>query len=41
VVAVTHDPDDFHEVVDRILFMEDGRVRDVSHSEFHAAEGAT
>jgi zinc transport system ATP-binding protein len=40
VVAVTHDPDDFHDVVDRILFMEDGRVRDVSHQEFHAAEGA-
>jgi zinc transport system ATP-binding protein len=39
VVAVTHDPDDFHDVVDRILFMEDGRVRDVSHNEFHAAEG--
>jgi ABC-type Mn2+/Zn2+ transport system ATPase subunit len=38
VVAVTHDPDDFHDVVDRILFMEDGRVRDVSHQEFHAAE---
>jgi zinc transport system ATP-binding protein len=41
VVAVTHDPDDFHEVVDRILFMEDGRVRDVSHDEFHATEAAT
>ena len=40
VVAVTHDPEDFHDVVDRILFMEDGRVRDVSHQEFHAAEGA-
>jgi zinc transport system ATP-binding protein len=38
VVAVTHDPDDFHDVVNRILFMEDGRVRDVSHDEFHAAE---
>jgi zinc transport system ATP-binding protein len=40
VVAVTHDPDDFHDVVDRIVFMEDGRVRDVSHEEFHAPEGA-
>lgn len=38
VIAVTHDPDDFHDVVDRILFMEDGRVRDVSHREFHAEE---
>jgi hypothetical protein len=27
--------------VDRILFMEDGTVRDVSHTEFHAAEGAS
>ena len=41
VVVVSHDPDDFHEVVDRILFMEDGRVRDVSHDEFHAGEIAT
>jgi zinc transport system ATP-binding protein len=40
VVAVTHDPEDFHDVVDRILFMEDGRVQDVTHEEFHAAEGA-
>jgi ABC-type Mn2+/Zn2+ transport system ATPase subunit len=40
VVAVTHDPDDFHDVVDRILFMEDGLVRDVSHQEYHASEGA-
>ncbi len=36
VVVVSHDPDDFHEVCDRILFMEDGRVRDVRHDEFHA-----
>jgi ABC-type Mn2+/Zn2+ transport system ATPase subunit len=35
VVVVSHDPDDFHEVCDRILFMEDGRVRDVGHDEFH------
>jgi ABC-type Mn2+/Zn2+ transport system ATPase subunit len=39
VVVVSHDPDDFHEVCDRILFMEDGRVRDVGHDEFHALEG--
>ena len=38
VVVVSHDPDDFHEVCDRILFMEDGRVRDVGHDEFHAIE---
>jgi ABC-type Mn2+/Zn2+ transport system ATPase subunit len=41
VVAVTHDPEDFHGVVDRILFMEDRRVRDVSHDEFHAQEAPT
>jgi zinc transport system ATP-binding protein len=35
VMVVSHDPEDFHDVVDRILFMEDGRVRDESHSEFH------
>jgi ABC-type Mn2+/Zn2+ transport system ATPase subunit len=35
VVVVSHDPDDFHDVCDRILFMEDGRVRDVGHDEFH------
>ena len=40
VVVVSHDPDDFHEVCDRILFMEDGRVRDVGHDEFHALEGS-
>jgi zinc transport system ATP-binding protein len=40
VVVVSHDPDDFHEVTDRILFMEDGRVRDVSHEEYHAGERA-
>lgn len=40
VVVVSHDPDDFHDVCDRILFMEDGRVRDVGHDEFHALEEA-
>ena len=35
VVVVSHDPDDFHDETDRILFMSDGRVRDVSHEEFH------
>ena len=40
VVVVSHDPDDFHDVCDRILFMEDGRVRDVRHDEFHALEEA-
>jgi ABC-type Mn2+/Zn2+ transport system ATPase subunit len=40
VLVVSHDPDDFHEVCDRILFMEDGRLRDVTHEEFHAEESA-
>jgi zinc transport system ATP-binding protein len=40
VLVVSHDPDDFHEVCDRILFMEGGRLRDVSHEEFHAGEVA-
>ena len=40
VLVVSHDPDDFHDVCDRILFMEDGRLRDVSHDEFHAGEAA-
>ena len=38
VVVVSHDPEDFHDVCDRILFMEDGRVRDVGHDEFHTLE---
>jgi ABC-type multidrug transport system ATPase subunit len=40
VLVVSHDPDDFHDVCDRILFMEDGRLRDVSHDDFHADEVA-
>jgi ABC-type Mn2+/Zn2+ transport system ATPase subunit len=40
VLVVSHDPDDFHDVCDRILFMEDGRLRDVTHEEFHAGEAA-
>jgi ABC-type Mn2+/Zn2+ transport system ATPase subunit len=41
VVVVSHDPDDFHDQVDRILFMEDGTVRDVPHGEYHAAQEAS
>ncbi|MGH2711796.1 MAG: metal ABC transporter ATP-binding protein [Actinomycetota bacterium] len=40
ILVVSHDPDDFHEVCDRILFMEDGRARDVAHEDFHAGEVA-
>ncbi|MEX1046570.1 MAG: metal ABC transporter ATP-binding protein [Actinomycetota bacterium] len=35
VVTVSHDPDDFHEVSDRILIIDDGRVRQITHEEFH------
>ncbi|HWC31893.1 MAG TPA: metal ABC transporter ATP-binding protein [Actinomycetota bacterium] len=37
VVVVSHDPDDFHDETDRILFLEDGRLRDVAHEEYHGA----
>ncbi|HXF72287.1 MAG TPA: metal ABC transporter ATP-binding protein [Actinomycetota bacterium] len=35
VVVVSHDPDDFHDVCDRILVVDRGRVRQVTHEEFH------
>jgi zinc transport system ATP-binding protein len=35
VVTVSHDPDDFHQVSDRILVIEDGRLRQITHEEFH------
>lgn len=35
VVAVSHDPDDFHTVCDRILVVVDGRLKQISHEEFH------
>ncbi|HZA26878.1 MAG TPA: ATP-binding cassette domain-containing protein [Actinomycetota bacterium] len=37
VVVVSHDPEDFHPVVDRILALEDGAVRHISHDEYHEA----
>lgn len=37
VVVVSHDPEDFHPVVDRILALEEGAVRDISHDEYHEA----
>jgi ABC-type Mn2+/Zn2+ transport system ATPase subunit len=37
VVVVSHDPEDFHSVVDRILGVEDGIVREVSHDDYHRA----
>ncbi len=35
IVAVSHDPDDFHKVCDRILVIVEGRLRQISHEEFH------
>ena len=35
VVAVSHDPDDFHKVSDRILIIVDGRIEQITHEEFH------
>ena len=39
VIVVSHDPEDFHAIVDRVLALEDGRIRDLSHEEFHAVTG--
>jgi len=36
VVVVTHDPEDFHHVVDRIVLLGEGPVRELAHEEFHA-----
>ena len=36
VLAVSHDPDDFHAVLDRILVIADGHVRQLTHEQFHA-----
>jgi zinc transport system ATP-binding protein len=35
VVAVSHDPDEFHEVCEQILVLEEGRLEPISHDEFH------
>ena len=35
VVAVSHDPDDFHQVCDRILVVGGGALRPITHAEFH------
>ena len=40
VVVVTHDPEDFHHVVDRIVLLGDGTLRELAHDEFHAAAGS-
>jgi len=36
VLAVSHDPDDFHAVLDRILVVADGHIRQLTHEQFHA-----
>jgi ABC-type Mn2+/Zn2+ transport system ATPase subunit len=35
VVAVSHDPDEFHEVCERILVIVEGRLKLITHEEFH------
>lgn len=35
VVVVSHDPDDFHDETDRILFLEEGRIHAVAHADIH------
>ena len=35
VLAVSHDPDDFHAVLDRILVIADGTIRQLTHEQFH------
>ena len=35
IVAVSHDPDDFPNVSDRILVIEDGRLRQITQEVFH------
>jgi zinc transport system ATP-binding protein len=37
VVVVTHDPEDFHDVVDRIVLLGEGSPRELAHDEFHLA----
>ena len=40
VVVVTHDPEDFHDVVDRIVVLGEGAPRELAHDEFHAVSRA-
>jgi zinc transport system ATP-binding protein len=35
VIAVSHDPDDFHEVSDRILVLDEGHLEQITHEQFH------
>jgi len=36
VLAVSHDPDDFHAVLDRIVVISEGKIRQMTHEQFHA-----
>lgn len=36
VLAVSHDPDDFHKVLNRILVVDRGKLRELTHKQFHA-----
>jgi zinc transport system ATP-binding protein len=36
VLAVSHDPDDFHQELDRIIVISGGGIREVTHEQFHA-----
>jgi ABC-type Mn2+/Zn2+ transport system ATPase subunit len=35
VVVVSHDPEDFHNVIDRIIDLSDERIRELTHDEVH------
>jgi zinc transport system ATP-binding protein len=37
VIVVTHDPEDFHDVVTRIVLLGEGPPRELAHEEFHTA----
>ena len=39
VVVVSHDPEDFHDVIDRIIDMSEERVRELTHDEVHEMLG--
>jgi len=39
VVVVSHDPEDFHAVIDRVIDMADDRVRELTHEEVHTMLG--
>jgi ABC-type Mn2+/Zn2+ transport system ATPase subunit len=36
VLAVSHDPDDFHAQLDRIIVISEGSIREMTHEQFHS-----